>query len=514
MLVAASCGLGGSAGGDSAPAEAPAADALTAEAPAAGGDSAGAEAPVGEAAPSAVQDPADAAAAATIAWVECPSDLASLHLTCALASVPVDWDDPSGPVTQISLTVLRGSDPDPGRPPLAVLEGGPGTPSTESNLYSEIQPYPQVFIDQRGTGFGSTDFDCTELDQIPVEALAGDGDEAARLLDSAYEGCWRRLSAHPVLENTNSVAHAADAAAVMAGLGHDRWFVYGASYGTTIALEVMRADPPGLAGAVLDGVYPPGLDVDQSLGSSARSALRELDAACAEDPVCRGVLADVDGTLDELVARFNDRPLTATVDPSWTGLEHDLDVEINGDDLANMVFWYLYDPWTIVNVPWLLAGIDRGDQDAVDWLAQDSYGYDFYGAEGTFQAVECSERLAMASGAPDGVGEYEEAIARPGLAETCAGWDLAPSPSEPPPASDLPVLLLAGRFDPITSPEMALRTAEGLPNSTVVIHNRASHGVWTVDFCAARIVDAFLSDPAASLDSSCAAMTRLIWTRP
>ena len=460
-----------------------------------------------------MNDPA-AGAGAAIAWVECPSYLASLHLICALASVPVDWDDPAGPTTQISLAVLDGSASDPGRPPLAVLEGGPGASSSESNLNYDIQPYPQIFIDQRGTGFGAADFDCTELDEIPAETLAGDVDEASRLLDSAYRDCWCRLSAHPVLENTNSVAHAADVAAVMAGLGHDRWFVYGASYGTTIAFEVMRAEPPGLAGAVLDGAYPPGLDVDRSLGESARSALRELDDACAEDPVCRDILPDVDGTLDELMARFNDRPLAAAVGPAWTDLDRDVAVEIYGDDLAYLVFDYLYDPWTIADIPWLLAGLDRGDQDAIAWLAEDYLFYDFSGAEGTYQAVECSERLAGASGAPGDVGDYGEAVARFGLAEECAGWDLPPSPSDPPAASDLPVLLLAGRFDPITSPEMALRAAAELPNSTVVIRDGAGHGIWPGDSCAARIVDAFLSAPSAPLDTSCAAMARLIWTLP
>ena len=454
--------------------------------------------------------PAPAPAPAEIAQSDCPLELAAPHLACALATVPVDWENPSGAKIEISLAVLQGTGPDePAAPPLVVLQGGPGSASTDFRFLYDRRSYPQVFIDQRGTGFGSVDFDCPEINEILAESLGAVVDEAVALGEAAYQACGDRLSSHPVLARTNSAAHAADAAAVMAGLGYDRWFVYGVSYGTTIALELVRTGPAGLAGAVLDGVYPPGLDVDRSLVASAQSSLQELDAACAADPACSDILADLDATLVELMARLDDRPLVVTVDATRAGLGPDIEVLIDGATLAQMVFLDLYTPEAIATVPGMLAHLDRGDEAAAvrlgQYIAEISIIDSLFNAEGTYLAVQCAERLPLATGVPSGIGAYEAAIAGPGLAELCIGWDLPPSAPDSPVVSDLPALLLAGRFDPITPPRLARQAAAGLSNSTVVVRDGASHGIWPDDPCAAVVVDAFLADPAADLDTSCAA---------
>ena len=462
--------------------------------------------------PTSAPTPAEAGPAvpAEIAQTDCPLELAAVNLACVLASVPVDWDDPAGAEIEISLAVLQGAGPEPHPPPLVVLQGGPGSASTDFRFLYDRRSYPQVFIDQRGTGFGSVDFDCPEIDEILSESLGAAAAEAVALGEAAYRACGDRLSGHPVLAHTDSAAHAADVAAVMAGLGHDRWFVYGVSYGTTIALELLRAGPPGLAGAVLDGVYPPGLDVDRSLVDAAQSSLQELDAACAADPDCSDILADVDATLAELMARLDDRPLIVTVDAARAGLDSDVEVLIDGATLAQMVFLALYTPETMAEVPGMLARLERGDETAAVRLGQEIVAISvidsLFNAEGTYLAVQCAERLPLASGVPSGIGAYEAAIAGPGLAELCIGWEMPPSaPADSPVVSDLPVLLLAGRFDPITPPRLARQAAAGLSNSTVVVRDGAGHGIWPDDPCAAAIVDAFLADPAADLDTSCAA---------
>ena len=515
-LAAGSCGtsrsnveipeaaLAPSANGEEPSDPAPATDPAGDPAPSAGSNT-------GDAPPTAVQ-------AAEIAQTDCPPELVAAHLACALASVPVDPDDPAGPATEISLAVLQGTASDPA-PPLVVLQGGPGSASTDFRFLYDRRAYPQVFIDQRGTGFGTADFDCPEIDEVLILSLAMPSEEAAVLGQAAYRTCGDRLSGHPVLARTDSAAHAADVAAVMAGLGYDRWFVYGVSYGTTIALELVRAGPPGLAGAVLDGVYPPGLDLDRSLAASAESSLKELDDACAADPDCQDILADVDAALAGLMARLDDRPLAVTVEAARTGLGADVEVLIDGATLAQMVFLFLYDPLSIAAIPGMLAGLERSDEAVAARLGQDIINVSVidssFNAEGTYLAVQCAERLAQASGPPDDIGAYESAIVGPGLAELCANWDPPPPAPGPPVVSDLPALLLAGRFDPITPPRLARQAAAGLPNSTVVVRDGASHGVWPRDPCVAGIVKAFLADPAADLDTSCAAApTPLRWQQP
>ncbi len=439
--------------------------------------------------------------------VDCPLELAAPSLSCALAEVPIDRNDPSSGTTWISLAVFEGADPD-SVAPLAVLQGGPGGASTDLVFLYPRQPYPQILIDQRGTGFGSTDLDCPEFEEVLPEVLAATSADAVALEQAASQACGNRLEGDSVATHTNSRAHAADAAEVMAGLGYDRWFAYGVSYGTTIALELARDRPQGLVGVVLDGVYPPDLDIDTALATSAASSLERLDAACAADRSCRAILADVDETLTDLMARLDDQPLVVSVDAAPVGLGSDVDVLIDGYTVAHLVFLLSYDSFTIGMIPGVLEGLDRGDNVA-PWLGAALVNLSVFNtrsnAEGTYLAVQCAERLPLASGVPGGIGDYEAAIAGSGLAGLCDDWDwIPPTEAAGPVVSDLPVLLLSGRFDPITPSLYAERAAATLANSTVVVRDGKGHGVWGHDSCIGGIVDDFLTDPSAEIDVSCA----------
>ncbi len=78
-----------------------------------------------------------------------------------------------------------------------------------------------------------------------------------------------RLTADGVdLTSYNTSTLAADAIDVRTALGIDRWNVLGISYGTRVALELMRQDSDGVDAAVLDGVYPPTQGFNDSPTSS------------------------------------------------------------------------------------------------------------------------------------------------------------------------------------------------------------------------------------------------------
>ena len=176
-----------------------------------------------------------------IKGVDCPSELRGLGLTCSLATVPIDRDDPSSGTIDISVAVRPGTGDD-SLPPLAVLQGGPGGASSDLAFILPTRPYAQVLIDQRGTGFGSVDFTCFEFVDILPELLEATRQQALPMEREAYGRCSDRLAANPALVHTTTAALAADVVDVMDALGHDQWLVYGVSYGTTIALEVLR-DP-------------------------------------------------------------------------------------------------------------------------------------------------------------------------------------------------------------------------------------------------------------------------------
>ena len=461
--------------------------------------------------------------------VDCPEWLEGLGLACSLATVPIDRSDPSAGTIDISVAVLPGRG-DGSLPAMAVLQGGPGGASSEMAAYLPTRPYPQVFIDQRGTGFGSADFRCPEVfNALPGLLEATRGDARPIELD-AYRRCVDRLADHPALAHTTTAAHADDVAEVMEGLGHDRWLVYGVSYGTTIALEVLRDAPATLAGAVLDGVYPPTLDLNRDVALAARRAMGELDQACAADPVCVAILAQapsgdgatVSGLVSVLIAEFNAEPLKVSIGDFETSLGEALDVLLDGDSVASVLHEILYIEDWIGLLPALVAGLANGDERSAQVLTVLGVELSAFSlgssALGTHFAVTCADRLPFTSDPPaaEDVGPFGAAVIGEGIGTGCELWPVAPSPASAadPVASELPVLLLSGRFDPITPPDFAEAAAEHLPKATLVVRDGASHGTWGFDSCVNRIVDDFVADPDTPLDTECASAERPVqWRR-
>ena len=465
--------------------------------------------------------------------LDCPELLARSGSRCVYVVVPIDRDDPDAGPMMVSVAIRPGTG-DESLAPLAVLQGGPGGASSDLARGLPSRPYAQVLIDQRGVGFGSN-FWCREW-QVPLaQILEGPRDRAESIASGAFAKCSERFKRDPAFVHTSTAAHAADVIDVMAALGYDRWFLYGVSYGTTIALEVMRDAPAGLAGVVLDGVYPASLDPDLNTAEGAERVIRELDGECRVDPACSAILAGttgvdgvtMSGLLAELVPRFNADPVRVALTAEETTLLEPFDALVDGDVVAGVVFQLLYNDFTATLVPGVLAGLEEHDDDdaatddgtvtaarlvalvAAETASQQAHT----GAPATLAAVTCAERLPLASGPPAGTGPFAAAVVGKGLAAFCEPWaiEAAPLPVEPV-ESDLPVLLISGWFDPITPPGYAEEVAQHLPQATSIVSRSRGHGIWVwgYDSCVDRIVADFLDEPSAELDTACASEDRAL----
>lgn len=451
---------------------------------------------------------------AAIDTVECPSLLRGSAMTCGLATVPLDHGNPLSGTTIISFVIMEGSDSGFDTP-VAVLQGGPGGASTEMAMWFPQREFPQVFIDQRGTGFAPTEFDCPEADNITTDLLALDSDTALTREFDAYEACAARFADDPALPFTNTSALAADVEAVMAGLGHQRWVVYGVSYGTTIGLELLRREAGGLVGAVLDGVYPPELDIDQALAFSAARAIAALDRACSASSDCSGIIDGVSATLDRVITELDADPIFVE---AGGGAPETI---IDGQRAAVFTFLMLYGDQELSYIPWMLAGLDKRDPDAARWAARVGSliltGSSQASDEATYFAVECHDRAPFTSGPPSTLDSFAVAIATPSTSEVCAPWHVgsAPAVAGTPVESDIPTLLMAGGFDPITPADFARSAAEHLSRSVVVEQAGRGHGIWYGNDCIGGIVLSFVSDPGRDLDTSCASRAVPVdWARP
>ena len=448
----------------------------------------------------------------SVVWVECPVGVPDASgALCALATVAVDRGAPDLGSTEISLAVWPGvAEVGPGDagPPLAVLQGGPGAASSDLVGHVPRRSYTQVFIDQRGTGFGSVDLSCPEISAAAAEILTADPAEAGSTEFAAHGACFDRLAGEPLLAHTDTAAHAADVVDVMAALGFDRWSVYGVSYGTAIALAILRDPPAGLAGAVLDGVLPPDLEITPATAMSAQRALDEVDDACAADIGCTALIGSFEDTLEGLITELNAEPLVVSLESHETILGEPAEIPIGGGDLAALVFQFLYAAELTRTLPSILHGLitDSAEtaQQLAEVVAESSLGDSLQ--NGTYFATTCADIFPFDSAPPENMGAFAAAVVGDGFGEVCDLIDVAASPPQTaePVSSDKPVLMLSGRFDPVTPPEFAARAAQHLPNATLVVRDGAHHGTWLGDDCIDNIVNDFLTDPHQTPDTSCA----------
>ena len=143
-----------------------------------------------------------------------------------------------------------------------------------------------VVFDQRGTGSTEPSLDCPEITQLNYDYLTRQFSVNERVAQDAASAtrCHDRLvkaGIDPSL--ATSAESAADVNDLRLALGYDQWNLYGVSYGTKLALTVMRDFPQGVRSVILDSVYPLQVNLYTAPPEDFDRALKVLFESCAAD---------------------------------------------------------------------------------------------------------------------------------------------------------------------------------------------------------------------------------------
>jgi len=149
--------------------------------------------------------------------------------------------------------------------PIFLLAGGPGASWIDrfvaDETFREVAFYRTiadvVLFDQRGGGHALPALDCPETSRLEPDRPIDLGELRGRMR-AALAACrdrWRRQGVD--LAAYNTVENAADVDDLRRALGYDKVTLVGGSYGSHLALAVMRAYPQAVERAVLFGVEGP-----------------------------------------------------------------------------------------------------------------------------------------------------------------------------------------------------------------------------------------------------------------
>ncbi|MEW6569301.1 MAG: alpha/beta hydrolase [Chloroflexota bacterium] len=413
-----------------------------------------------------------------------------VDITCGKVCVPEFHDEPDGRRIDLAVAVVKARSPSPLPEPIVWLEGGPGGPALEGLPHLPEFLYANrdlIVFDQRGAGHSVPALECPEVEDPMWEVLSVDEQEQA--WTDALLRCFRRLRSEGVNLGAFSTHESAqDVIDVARALGYGQVVLYGSSYGTRLGLTVLGLFPDCCRSAVLDGVSPPELSWARDKAQNAQASLSEVFRACAEDDECARAFPHLRDDFERLIERLDENPLDLC---SYTSPGARCPLSIGGADVVEGLSRRLHAGFPVSIMPAVLSQAAQGDHALLAEIVVPAIGYGRRGLTvGMFYAITCSDE-GPETGWPE-----------------CADWPPGGAHMHRPTAagpvsSDIPVLLLNGRFDVVTPPRYGEAAARTLSQSTLVTFPNAGHGVIGSSECADRVIAQFLADPEADLDLSC-----------
>ena len=457
-----------------------------------------------------------------------PNPYAVLNLpagtVCGVMTVPENRSDPHSPTIRIGVAEVRSASPHPPSDPIVYLTGGPGGSAivTAVKQISEglNRDRDVIFVDQRGEYHSDPALSCPEIDrfgitQTGLSVLApstGTQDLAAvRACRARLAGQGDDLSAFSTTENAEDIAD------LRAAMGIAQWNVYGVSYGTDLALQLLRLNPQGIRSVVLDSLVPPQVNLINQFWSSAAQGYAALFTACTQQVACARAYPDLAGQFTAAVNRLAGHPLSVAV-PS-TATQPARTVVVDGYTLANLVVVQSLSAGTFAGLPQMIHDVATGDgRSAAAALIADvtsappgivAYGLSFgvFCREGTAftdQATELAAARAALPGFPTSVLTLVPQATR--IIPECGIWNAgrADPATLTPTHSNVPTLLLTGTLDAVTPPSQAYLAASTLTHSTVVPLTGYGHDTFDASPCARSLTVGFFDTPIHP-DVSCAA---------
>ena len=298
---------------------------------------------------------------------------------CGTVQVPENWSNAESRKIELTYVILKATGANPKPDPILYLEGGPGGSALTGldayalEIFDEMRlDRDIVLFDQRGTRFSSP-LTCSffTVEELFDDSVFGSGtidpadivlspefDEEQLMADARIavgaetRRCVHELTASGVdLRQYNSVSSSNDAVALMDALGYSTYNLFGISYGTRLALVMMRDHPDaGIRSVVLDSSFPPEIPGFERFVTEAHEVVMQLFADCKVDPVC-------DSAYPDLKERFK----TLLRDAETTPIQGNDGTVVYAIDLVNVVTGISAYTESAAYIPLMISELEQGN---------------------------------------------------------------------------------------------------------------------------------------------------------
>ncbi|MEJ7645896.1 MAG: alpha/beta fold hydrolase [Chryseolinea sp.] len=423
--------------------------------------------------------------------------------------------DPNAGTYSIGVVVAK-SEVTTVKTPILYLHGGPGIATLDNLPHYLKQPtwkglrrqHDLIFFDYRGTGSSEPEL-CNDLqDSLYAFAVKSASPQAFKEKEIAlYANCLKLLKQNGVdLRTFSSMQLAADADEIRKQLQITKWNVYGVSFGTTVALNMLRNFSAGIRSVILDSPFPPNSPWNDFVRPFDAS-FKVLEKYVVGDPVTAKLFPAIRNDFVRAVTRLNAKPAQLSFKRGKNIVIHNY----SGNDFAWSIWNALLKPKSIPFVPKAIKEVAEGNDEILQRWSDAFSDPDAYGkySETQSRAILCFE------GRPQNPEDTEASLSKnyPDFTSFNASYNVLVCdvwrPDKPdndifePVVSELPVLILSGEYDPVCPPVFGELTAQSLSNSTLIIVPAASHAAIHADNCVRQIAFNFFLNPVVKPDVQC-----------
>ena len=256
-----------------------------------------------------------------------PLDVEGHTVLCGTVSVPENYNDPDGRRIPLAFVLGKAFSSQPFADAIIYLHGGPA-----SGALGSVQAVTEVILgdhrihrdvvsfDQRAAMLSSSTVRCYDAMAENIEGIVRSVEEVPPAegqdpfdVSALFAPCVDELYASGAdLTQYNTANNARDVRALMSALGYPEYNIFGISYGTKLALEVLRTAPEGVRAVILDGVAPPNVKLYDELFPPHADAIEALFDQCAADDACSEAYPDLRSKFIELGETLAQNPIPAS----------------------------------------------------------------------------------------------------------------------------------------------------------------------------------------------------------
>lgn len=366
-------------------------------------------------------------------------------------------------------------------PPTVYLQGGPGQTAVSSvrdpqglDRWTALRQIGDVILmDQRGVGMSRPLLAYPWRGETPTNLFRSLEDAETHFVRQERAAAEHFRAEGFDLTGYTTPASADDLNDLRIALGLERVNLFGFSYGTHLALSVIRRHGEHVANAVLMGVEGP--NHTYKLPSSMDTDFRKLALMAAADPEIARRIPDLNALLERVLERLDREPMLVTVIDRATG--EPIEIPIGGAGLRFFLRLDIGDASDLPVFPRLLYSIDQGDSRLLEWFARKRFGAGSNGMSAVMDAASgaTANRLARIR-QEEGEGNFGRVVnfPYPDVGEIWGAPDLGDDYRSPI-VSPVRTLFLTGTLDFNSPPYQAEEVRWGFPNSSHIIVKNAGH---------------------------------------